>query len=133
MTQKANPMGVDPTNGGEPISQAEAQLLIQTYRDSGGWGKGQTRSVWFSKDNFIQILNMITEFEGDGMDIYLGKYPADASPVNYQNRITLVFVPTVDKKDIFDVEGSSSNAALAADDDGDGGDEDAFDHGELKP
>ncbi len=118
------------------ISKADARILIQHYRDTGGWADGQTRSVWFSKDDFTQILGMTAEFGADGMHIYIAKYPEKEmpgapDPVKYKNRITVVFVPTIDKQDIFDVQAPPDEQAMMAM----GGDpnDPAFDHGGLEP
>ncbi|HEV8284789.1 MAG TPA: hypothetical protein VGQ09_10805 [Chitinophagaceae bacterium] len=117
------------------ISKAVARVLIQWYKNTGGWDNGQTRSVWFSKDDFIQILSMTDEFDADGMHIYLAKYPDEEmpeapDPEEYRNRITVVFVPTRDKQDIFDVEAPPDQAMMATNGDAD---DPAFDHGELEP
>jgi hypothetical protein len=123
------------------ISKADARTLIQRYRDTGGWDKGQTKSVWFSKNDLIEILGMTVEFEADGVHIYLAKYPETEmpgapDPAKYKNRITVVFVPTIDKQDIFDVQAppdeSGSPSGAMATMSGDPNDP-AFDHGTLEP
>lgn len=120
------------------ISKTDACTLIQRYRDTGGWDGGQTKSIWFSRDDLAEIQGMTGEFGADGMHIYLARYPdtpmnGAPDPAKYVNRITVVYVPTVNGQDIFDVEsppvGSSASKAMAASGPGDP----AYNHGELKP
>lgn len=123
------------------ISQADACTLIQQYRDAGGWDNGQTKSIWFSKDDFIEILSMTPEFGADGMHIYLAQYPETEmpgapDPEKYRNRNTVVFVPTVDGQDIFDVEappGGAGNAGTMMAMSGGGSGDPAYNHGQLEP
>jgi hypothetical protein len=117
------------------ISKTDARILIQRYRDTGGWDSGQTKSIWFSSDDFKDILSMIAEVGADGMHIYLAKYPEKEmpgapDPAKYRNRTTVVFVPTIDKQDIFDVEAASDEQAART---MDGGTNDAYNHGNLEP
>ena len=119
------------------ISKADARILIQHYRDTGGWDNGQTKSVWFSKDDLITILGMTAEFGADGMHVYLARYPEKEmegapDPVKYKNRITTVFVPTIDKQDIFDVEAPPDEASMMSTDGSDPTNP-AYDHGGLEP
>jgi len=118
------------------ISKADACTLIQRYRDTGGWANGQTKSIWFSKDDLADILNMTTDFDADGMHIYLARYsqaptPGAPDPAKYVNRVTVVLVPTVNGQDIFDVESPASGAGRASAMSGSG--DPAYDHGTLQP
>jgi hypothetical protein len=126
---------------GEPIPKITALKLIQTYRDTHGWEDGKTKGVWFSKDDFIEILGMITRLNCDGMRIYLGRYPihedlpGTPDPVKYRDRVTVVFVPTRNKVNIFnieeDVEVVENKIRILGEDDDD--EPSSFNHGDLEP
>ncbi len=117
---------------GETVPKRTALKLIQNHRDTGGWAGGQTRGVWFSKDDFIEILGMIAALECDGMRIYIGKYPdteilpGTPNPAKYKNRLTVVFVPTKNKENIFDIQGLIPDPLMEEPNP-------AFNHGDLEP
>lgn len=84
-----------------PITNKDAIALIKEYKDCEGWGDKRTKSVWFSKSELLAMIDEIPlEADGgDGLRIYFAKYPSSLPsappPTGYENRNTLVFVPTV--------------------------------------
>lgn len=58
--------------------------------------KGETQSVWYSRDYIQTILNEIDFYEGDGVRIYFGEYDENepSSPDVHPGQISLLMVPT---------------------------------------
>ncbi|HEY2722236.1 MAG TPA: hypothetical protein VGI82_10950 [Chitinophagaceae bacterium] len=121
------------------ISNTDACTLIQQYRDSGGWANGQTKSIWFSAANLEELQQLISESNGDGVHVYLAKYPSAemaGAPAKSKNRLTVVFVPTANGQDIFNVEAvAEAHTAMKAMTDGTGGTggDSGYNHGTLEP
>jgi hypothetical protein len=87
---------------GTEIPTWVALSLIQTYRTMEGWGSTKTRAAWFSVDDLNKIIALVNTQRGDGVRVYLGKYPYDVDLPDTPNEIyktqsreTLVFVPTI--------------------------------------
>lgn len=116
---------------GKPIPNEVAKLLIQTYRKEEGWGDGKTRGIWFTKDEIKEIWDLIDSKQGDGIRIYLGKYPSseevpDLPRQEYKNRETIVFVLTKSGgKDVFNVLAPIDLLKISS--------EDAYNHGKICP
>lgn len=127
---------------GSPIPNSDAQKIILKYRDDAGWGLNKTKSVWFSTTELREMIKIIESISGEtgtgnGTSIYFGKYPSDSrlsvptGNPNYENRETLVFVPTVPEiitdptthKDYFDVEAAVASRPPA----------NSYNHGGLNP
>src|SRR6185369_13921066 len=96
-------------NLAEPVLNRTAAVMVQDYRNKGGWDNGQTKSVFFTKkeiDNFTALMQL---YGAGGVNVYFGCYPDDGSenPTgrNYESRRTVVFVfADANGVDFFDVE-----------------------------
>jgi len=136
-TSTNNPGGT--TGGGSLIPESTAQLLIETYKTEDGWGPDETRAVWFSVQDFTNIISLVNDYGGDGARIYFGKYPSDTDipgtpDPSYKGMVTLVFIPTLagpggSHQDVFPATPTSSFVAAARTNGGNMG----YDHGELCP
>jgi hypothetical protein len=127
---------------GSLVPKSVALKLIQTYRIEDGWAPYKTRAAWFSIRDLYDILSLVDSKKGDGVRIYLGKYPSNIDlpgtpDVKYKNqsRTTMVFVPTIGSQDgthqnIFPIESlTSADKEIIITDDP----LDTFNHGELEP
>lgn len=142
---------------GKPILNKITVLLIKTFKKDGEWddrhdskGGKKSRFVWFSKNDLLEIIGIIDSIkeenrdrEGDGVRIYLAKYPnrgfGNIKGKDYNNRRTLVFVPTyhlqnkedihydfIDPEEVRNISASIDKADFLFDATG-------YNHGELCP
>lgn len=119
---------------GSPIPESIAQQLINTYRTEEGWTPDKTRAVWFSPADLAGIQDLISAAGGDGVRIYLGKYPSDTDIPGtpdpaYKGRVTLVFIPTLATPDGLHQDLFPALPPTGGGNDGNQG----YDHGELCP
>ena len=119
-------------NGGSPIPERFAQLLIDTYKTEEGWTPDKTRAVWFSLADLASIQSLINNAGGDGVRIYFGKYPLDVDIPGtpdpaYKGRVTTVLIPTLAAPD-----GSHQDLFSPLPPDSGNGPQ-GYNHGELCP
>lgn len=84
---------------GKKVSKKEVVRLVKKFKKSGE--KNNTKSVWFSLNDMQEVVQLITNLSnpssgktGDGVRLYFGRYPQNASDPARRDRNTIVFVPT---------------------------------------
>jgi hypothetical protein len=55
-------------------------------------GKDDTKSAWYSLEQFEELMREMYYLNADGLRIYFGAYSADDE--EYPNQLTVIFVPT---------------------------------------
>lgn len=130
MTSSTNDLSA--AGAGSAIPEDVAQQLINTYKTEEGWTPDKTRAIWFSQTDLITIQSLVNDAGGDGVRIYLGKYPSDVDIPGtpdpaYKGKMTLVVIPTLATAD-----GHQNLFSPLPPADGNGTAQ-AYNHGELCP
>jgi hypothetical protein len=85
----------------KPIPTSFARFLARNYevnkRRPQRILEFETKSVWFSKETYLEILGLdpnLPTRDYDGIRIYFGSYKENHSNVHKRGRMTLILVPT---------------------------------------
>ncbi|MBL7731951.1 MAG: hypothetical protein JNM88_12290 [Chitinophagaceae bacterium] len=80
------------------IPKEEVNLRVKKFMDlkhpllTSAMGKEETKSAWYSLEQFEQVMREMYYQNADGLRIYFGAYP-ESDPV-YGGQLTIIFVPT---------------------------------------
>ncbi len=77
----------------EAVNDRVKNFLLDKHRLlSQAMGKPETKSAWYSLEQFEELVEEMRLLQADGLRIYFGSYAADI--VDVANHLTIIFVPT---------------------------------------
>jgi len=80
------------------IDKTEVNIRVKNFMEhkhgllTTAIGKNESKSAWYSLEQFEQVMRELYYQNADGMRIYFGAYPDDNS--DYARQLTIIFVPT---------------------------------------
>lgn len=85
------------------IPKTEVNKRVKNFMDlkhpllTSAIGKDETKSAWYSLEQFEQVMREMYYQNADGLRIYFGAYPENDP--EYGGQLTIIFVPT--RRDVY--------------------------------